>query len=150
MENEERRGDACACAFIDSGGHFTEDIYRECAKRAHKRIWPIKGEGGEGKPYVRVMKGSGKGGGVRFMIAVDCGKEAVLHATTIEEPGPRYMHYPIDSRKGYNLDHFRGLISERMVVHRRGGKSVIAWEKTYERNEPLDCRNYARRRVQIF
>lgn len=42
--------------FVDSGGHFTQDVYKACAKRASKRIWPIKGEGGEGKPYVRPMK----------------------------------------------------------------------------------------------
>lgn len=137
-------------AFIDSGGHFTEDIYKACAKRVHRRIWPIKGEGGEGKPYVRMMKESGKSGGVRFMIAVDSGKEAVLHATTVEKPGPRYMHFPIDSVKGYDLDYFRGLVSEKMVIHHKGGKDVIAWEKTYERNEPLDSRNYARAAFKYF
>ncbi|MCE5343332.1 MAG: phage terminase large subunit family protein, partial [Eubacteriales bacterium] len=42
--------------FIDSGGHFTQEVYKACAKRANKRIWPIKGEPGEGKPYVRLMK----------------------------------------------------------------------------------------------
>jgi len=138
-------------SFIDSGGHFTQEIYEACAKRANKRIWPIKGEGGEGKPYVRVMKtNSGKKDGVKFIISVDAGKEAILHATTIEEPGPRYMHYPIESRRGYTLDYFRGLISEKMVIHQRGGKSVIAWEKIYERNEPLDCRNYARAAYKYF
>lgn len=42
--------------FMDSGGHFTESVYKECAKRGPRRMWAIKGEGGEGKPYVRLMK----------------------------------------------------------------------------------------------
>lgn len=137
--------------FIDSGGHFTQEVYTECAKRSYRRVFAIKGEGGEGKPYVRMMKRSGgKSDGVKFIISVDSGKEAVLYSTTIEEPGPKYMHFPINETRGYTLDYFRGLISEKMVVHRRGGNSVIAWEKTYERNEPLDCRNYARGVFKYF
>lgn len=137
--------------FMDSGGHFTQDVYRECAKRANRRIWPIKGEGGEGKAYVRQMKsGTGYRGAVGFLIGVDSGKEAILYASGLTEPGPRYMHFPIDYQRGYDLDYFRGLISEKQVIHRRNGQNVIVWEKTYERNEPLDCRNYARAAYRFF
>ncbi len=137
--------------FIDSGGHFTQDVYRECAKRANRRIWPIKGEGGSGKLYVRQMKsGTGIRGAYAFMIGVDVGKEAILYSTGIEEAGARYMHFPIDFRAGYDLEYFRGLISERQVIHRRNGQNVVAWEKTYERNEPLDMRNYARAAYMFF
>ncbi|MFR5794155.1 MAG: terminase gpA endonuclease subunit [Christensenellales bacterium] len=137
--------------FMDSGGHFTQDVYRECAKRANRRIWPIKGEGGEGKAYVRQMKsGTGYRGAIGFLIGVDSGKEAILYASGLTEPGPRYMHFPIDYQRGYDLDYFRGLISEKQVIHRRNGQNVIVWEKTYERNEPLDCRNYARAAYRLF
>lgn len=137
--------------FIDSGGHFTQEVYRECAKRANKRIWPIKGEKGEGKPYVRRMKrGPDIRGGMGFMIGVDAGKEAILYATSVDTPGPRYMHYPIDYRCGYDLEYYRGLLSERQVVHRRAGQNVIVWEKIHERNEPLDLRDYARAAYKYF
>lgn len=136
--------------FIDSGGHFTQDIYKQCAKRQTKRIWPIKGEGGEGKQYCRLMKKGAASDGVRFIIGVDDGKSGIMYEAGIEEPGPHYMHFPKDMHAGYNMDFFRGLISERMVIHRSGGKSVAAWEKTYERNEPLDCRNYARAAYKFF
>ncbi|MBQ8507208.1 MAG: phage terminase large subunit family protein [Clostridia bacterium] len=135
--------------FIDSGGHFFEAIYRECAKRINKRIWPIKGEGGE-KPYVRPMKKASKGEGMKFIIGVDSGKEAILYASGIEEPGPRYMHFPIDYRCGYDEEYFHGLISERQVIHRRGGRATISWEVIHERNEPLDMRNYARGVYRYF
>lgn len=137
--------------FVDSGGHFTQEVYDACARRAHKRIWPIKGKGGESEPYVRPMKtGVGKKDAVRFIIGVDCGKEAIMHATTVEEPGPRFMHFPMDYRRGYDVEFFRGLVSEQMVIHRRGGKATVAWEKVYDRNEPLDCRNYARAAFKYF
>ena len=37
-----------------------------------------------------------------------------------------------------------------MVIHQRGGRGTTAWEKIYERNEPLDCRNYARAAYRYF
>lgn len=135
--------------FIDSGGHFTDEVYDECAKRQSRRVWAIKGEPGEGKPYVHPMKKS-KSKAVAFMIGVDAGKEAIMYATGIEQPGPRYMHYPRDYRAGYDMEYFRGLISEKMVIHRRMGRSTITWEVTYLRNEPLDMRNYARAAYRYF
>lgn len=135
--------------FIDSGGHFATAIYKACAKRASKRIWPIKGEKGEGKPECRPMK-RGQGEGAKFMLGVDAGKEGIMYEAAVEEPGPNYMHFPIDYRAGYDMEYFKGLISERMEIHRRGGQGVIVWEQFYERNEPLDCRNYARMAYRYF
>jgi phage terminase large subunit GpA-like protein len=135
--------------FIDSGGHHTSSIYKECARRASRRIWPIKGEKGEGKPECRPMK-RGKAEGAAFMLGVDAGKEGIMYEAGIEEPGPHYMHFPIDYRAGYDMEYFKGLISERMEIHRKNGRGAIVWEQFYERNEPLDCRNYARAAYRYF
>ena len=136
--------------FIDSGGHFTQEVYRECAKRQTKRIWAIKGEPGEGKPYCRPMKRANAKEGMKFILGVDQGKEGIMYEAGVTEPGPSYMHFPIDYRAGYDMEYFKGLISERMVIHQRGGRGTTAWEKIYERNEPLDCRNYARAAYRYF
>jgi phage terminase large subunit GpA-like protein len=137
--------------FVDSGGHFTDAVYKACEHRAARRIWPVKGESGEGKPYVRLMKRSARSReGVKFIIGVDSGKEAILYATGIDTPGPRYMHFPAEPRSGYDLEFFRGLISEKLRIIRRGGRNTFSWEKIYERNEPLDCRNYARAAYKYF
>lgn len=137
--------------FMDSGGHFTESVYKECAKRGPRRMWAIKGEGGEGKPYVRLMKnGNLPDKAVGFIIAVDAGKEAIMYSSGIDEPGSRYMHFPLGHHCGYDLEFFRGLISEKQIIRRKKGQNVIEWEKTYERNEPLDCRNYARAAYKYF
>lgn len=92
----------------------------------------------------------GKNEGMKFIIGVDDGKAGIMYEAGNNEPGPSYMHFPIDYRAGYDMEYFRGLISEQMVMHRRGGQSVVAWEKVYERNEPLDCRNYARAAYRYF
>ena len=38
---------------VDSGGHYTQDVYEQCWRRYHKRVFAIKGQGGEGVPLVR-------------------------------------------------------------------------------------------------
>ena len=97
------------------------------------------------------MKQSAKGGreAIRFLIAVDAGKEAILYETGIEQVGARYMHCPMEPRAGYTMDYFYGLISERMVVHTKAGRGYVVWEKIHERNEPLDCRDYALAALEI-
>lgn len=44
----------------------------------------------------------------------------------------------------YNEEYFKGLTSEQLMKRNVNGKTVYRWVKTYERNEPLDCRNYSR------
>ena len=138
--------------FVDSGGHYTQEVYRACAERFNngRKIFAIKGDDGQDKEYVTLMKKSGPIKSPKFIIGVDSGKTAIMSASAVEKPGPRYMHYPRDYEAGYDQEYFRGLISEKLVIHRRGGKAVMAWEKTYERNEPLDCRNYARAVYKYF
>lgn len=135
-----------SATFVDSGGHFTEFVYKECAKRNQRgrKIWAIKGVEGTERPLVRMMKrDNGGDGSPKFLLGVDIGKEAIMYSTTIDKPGPKYMHFPVDYDRGYDEEYFRGLCSEKIVEHKRAGKTTIRWEKFYERNEPLDMRNYA-------
>jgi phage terminase large subunit GpA-like protein len=88
--------------------------------------------------------------GIRYLIGVDSGKEAIMYATTLTDAGARFMHFPLERERGYDIEFFRGLCSERMVAHRKAGQTVMQWTKIYERNEPLDCRNYARAAYKNF
>ena len=135
-----------SATFVDSGGHFTENVYKECGRRnlRGRKIWAIKGVDGSERPLVRMLKKDASGdGSAKFLLGVDIGKEAIYHAMSIEVPGPKYMHFPIDYDKGYDEEYFRGLCAEKYVEHKRMGKTTYRWEKFYDRNEPLDMRNYA-------
>lgn len=131
-----------AVTFIDSGGHFTDSIYRECARRLPKRVFPIKGANRDTGPLVRHTQT--KHGGLLIELNVSVGKEAVLYAARVDKPGRRYMHFPDSDEAGYDEYYFKGLISERLEKERKRGQDVLRWVKIYERNEPLDMRNYAR------
>lgn len=140
-------------SFVDSGGHFTQEVYRECAARMGKRLFPIKGKGGEGVPFtgkpsrqaftVHDASGKPKTASVwLYSLGVDAGKEKVMSALQVREPGPRYCHFPSNDGCGYDAAFFKGLVSEQMVATPSG---KWQWKKIpgHRRNEALDCRNYA-------
>lgn len=65
-----------------------------------------------------------------------------MGALRVKEPGPKYCHFPSDPQAGYDENYFNGLLSEKPETTQTG---KIRWVKLqgHERNEPLDCRNYA-------
>lgn len=143
-----RMGIACAC--IDSGGHFTNEVYRFTKAREFRRIFAIKGQPGMGRPFVSKPVRNNRIGAVRFDLGVDSGKSTVMSRLRIEEEGPGYCHFPRDQDRGYDVEYFRGLLSERLVYKYQNGKSTVKWDQIYERNEPLDVRNYATGALEIL
>ncbi len=134
--------------FVDSGGHYTQEVYEQCAKRLNKRVFAIKGRGGEGIPYtgppskVNIVKDDKVVGKAwLYTLGVDAGKERIMSALKVKEPGPRYYHFPKEEARGYDRNFFNGLLSEKMTY----SKGKWRWEKLpgHKRNEALDCRNYA-------
>jgi phage terminase large subunit GpA-like protein len=83
------------------------------------------------------------------MIGVDAGKEHIMSGLKVKQPGARMSHFPLDRTKGYDSLYFSGLLSEHMV---RNQKGEWRWEKIpgHERNEALDCRNYANAAFKVL
>lgn len=138
--------------FVDSGGHKTQDVYRECAKRIYKRVFAIKGYGGDGIPYTKppskvkmVVNGKAVGFAWLYAIGVDAGKTDIMSNLKVQEPGAKFCHFPKESERGYDSLYFSGLLSEKLVMKTEKGRTRWAWVKLlgHERNEALDCRNYA-------
>lgn len=136
--------------FVDSGGHYTQDVYLACRERANKKVFAIKGKGGDGIPYTAppkqakiVIDGRYLGQCWLYSLGVDSGKQLVMDSLKVKEPGAKYCHFPKGER-GYDMAYFTGLISERLV-YKQGRQNPWVWEKIpgHERNEALDCRNYA-------
>ena len=130
--------------FIDSGnGQHTNDVYRFCADKADRWIYPIKGRGGIGVPLVAgPTKPKGKNVNL-FTVGDDTGKSMVLSRLKIDKPGENYCHFPDDPERGYIIEYFKGLLSEKKITKEVKGKQVVEWKVIYKRNEPLDCRKYA-------
>lgn len=58
---------------------------------------------------------------------------------------PGFCHFP-----QYDEDYFKRLCSEQLVKKTVNGRTLYRWIKIHERNEPLDCRIYARAAAAMF
>lgn len=138
------------CTCIDTGGHFTEEVYRYVKPREQKRIFGIKGRGGEGVPFLSKPTRTNRAGVSLFTIGVDTGKETIMSRIRIDVVGSRYMHYPDNIERGYDETYFKGLTSEVKTVVFEKGKRKVMWRVVgTKRNEPLDIRNYAYAALRI-
>ncbi len=133
-----------SCACIDSGGHFTDEVYDFCRDKARRNIFPVKGRGGYGLPGVSRPTVQ-KHGVYLFLLGVSTIKGELFTRLNARRGEPGYCYFPKDDSKGYDGMYYYGLLSERMVVKRRGGQEYVTWEERTRsvRNEPLDCRVYA-------
>lgn len=143
------RGLRVSMTCVDSGGHFTQEVYERTRARQPYRVFAVKGKGGEGVPYTAVptqvaIRDKSHRAWL-YTIGVDAGKAQIMASLKVEEPGPRYCHFPRRPEAGYDETYFSGLLSERLVLSKSRTASKWQWEKLpgHERNEALDCRNYA-------
>lgn len=147
------RGLKVLLTLVDSGGHYTKEVYRACWERRQKHVFPVKGKGGEyrytGLPTkIKFLVGNRVETCHLFTIGVDSGKAQIMSKLKVQEAGPHYSHFPSNSGLGYEEQYFNGLLSERQVWKKTGWK----WEVIpgHKRNEPLDCRNYANAAIEIL
>lgn len=143
-----------ACSCIDSGGHYTTEVYEYCKCNERHGIFAIKGMGGIRIPLInKITRVKSENPVIRntvlVMLGVDEGKTAVIDNLKITTKGTCYCHFPVS--EDYDVQYFKGLISEKQVPHKVKGKVVYNWEKVSEdvRNEPLDLRNYARAALKL-
>ena len=151
------RGLKISITCVDSGGHFTQEVYEACRARVGKRVFAIKGKGGDGIPFVSPPSKVPIRDNKRitcwlYTIGVDAGKATIMANLKVQEPGPKYCHFNRHPDAGYDLNFFNGLLSEKLVLtHTRRGDRW-AWEKLpgHNRNEALDCRDYANAGLKII
>ena len=133
---------APAATAIDSGGHYTQQVYAFCRPRLRQRVFAIKGMAGPGRPVWPKKASRNNSGRVNlFLVGVDAAKEVIYSRLKIKTPGPGYCHFP----RGRDDQYFAGLASETVVTRYSKGFPIREWRKRsgVARNEPLDCRVYA-------
>lgn len=133
---------------VDSGGHYTKEVYAFTKSREGRRVFSIKGHSRDNSPYIGKPSKVGTINAHLFNLHVDSGKTKIMQRVQIQESGPGYMHFPRDN-PGYDEEYFRGLLSEKYVIKRVGGHLKGKYEKIYDRNEPLDVSNYAQAAAEL-
>jgi phage terminase large subunit GpA-like protein len=139
FETESGREIAIRGACVDSGGHFTNSVYAYCKKNQGRRIFAIKGVGGEGKPMIGRPSKNNIAKCPLFPVGVNTAKDLVFARMKIQEPGPGYIHFS----DVLNEEYFRQLTAEKVVTRFHKGFKKRIFEKIRPRNEALDCMVYA-------
>jgi phage terminase large subunit GpA-like protein len=134
---------------VDSGGHFTAEVYQFARERARQGVIAIKGASQRNKAVIG--KGSRvdinargktlKRGAMVFSIGTDTAKSTLFARLKHNDPGEGYLHFPMEVTDEY----FQQLTAEKQVMkYTRGGFPVREWvKKPNARNEALDTLVYA-------
>lgn len=129
-----------ACAVLDSGGHYAQEVYKFVRPREVRRVYAIKGKSQAGAPIVGRPSKSNLGKVSLFSIGVDTAKEVIHARFKICEPGAGYVHFPVDPQ--FDEEYFAQLASEKRVTKYVKGRPRQEWQKTRARNEGLDLSVY--------
>ena len=140
---------------IDSGGHFTGEVYQYARERRPHGVVAIKGASTRGKPPIgreakvdlnlkgKILK---KGASV-FSVGTDTIKDTLYGRLRHNDPGPGYLHFG----KAGTEEYFQQLTAERKVTrYLRNGLPVSEYVKASSaRNEALDTAVYAFAALQL-
>jgi len=139
---------------VDTGGHYTTEVYNYCRAKQSRGVYPIKGQGGDKLPLTRPSQNAREKG--LFMVGVDSIKFDWMSWLKVDVPGDKYCHFPMDkdgiAARGYDTTYFQMLTAEkRVVVKNKKGFTAYEWHKDAgARNESFDCRVYARAALRIM
>ena len=124
---------------VDSGGHYTNSVYSYAKKHAGRRVFAIKGVGGEGRAIVSRPSKNNIGRCPLFPIGVDTAKDLLFARLRIADIGAGYIHFSDE----LNDEYFRQLTAEKIVTRYHRGFKKRLFQKMRPRNEALDCFVYA-------
>lgn len=156
----ESGGTMCvAVASIDTGGHFTHEVYGYVRAKKHDRnktlVIAVKGASVKNKPIlgkpakvdVNFRGQTVKNGVDLYSIGTDTAKTTIYARLRNQNPGPGYVHLPAYVDKSF----FEQIVSERRVTRFVKGHPVSEYvKKPSVRNEALDCAVYAFGALQLL
>jgi len=145
-EHEGGKNLGISCSVIDTGGHFTDEVYRYVKTRQLKNIFGIKGSNTQNVPIISRPSRENKGGIKLYMVGVYAGKEIVSMRLKQAEVGVGYIHYP----DRFDREFFEQLASEKKVPKMKSGfVTHHEWIKTRARNEAFDLEVYSLAALRI-
>ena len=141
---------------IDSGGHFTAEVYQYARERSRQGVVAIKGSSQRGKAPIgkaskvdvnyrgKVMKN----GAQVYAVGGDTIKTTLFGRLKHNEVGPGFLHFHMKA----SVEYFEQLTAEKQVLRsNRNGFPQREWmKKAGARNEALDCLVYAYAAVNLM
>lgn len=125
---------------IDSGGQFTQTVYRWCKPRRHRRIFAVKGRDDPTTVWPQGLRARKQTISDVVIVGTNVAKDGVYSRLRIKQPGPGFCHFPVGRPHAW----FEQLTSEVIETKYVKGFPKRVWKlPDGKRNEALDCRVYA-------
>ncbi len=136
-----------AATGIDTGGHYTHQVYSFCRLHAHDKYYALKGDSQEARPIKSKSsnvdvnwRGKILKRGVKlWLVGTDTAKDLLFGRLQVPHPGKGYVHFS----KYLPVEWFNGLTAEVRRSIKTASGLKYRWVKTAARNEPLDTTVYA-------
>ncbi len=124
---------------VDTGGHYTDEVYRYCKSREKYGVHAVKGVSEPGRAAVGNPSKKNRGKVNLFPLGTEALKDTIFARLKDAAAGPRCMHFP-----WVDAEYFKQLTSEVAYTRYVNGRPVRRYVlKEHERNEALDCAVYA-------
>ncbi|OXE37436.1 MAG: hypothetical protein CGW95_01410 [Phenylobacterium zucineum] len=133
---------------IDSGGHFTHEVYAFAREHRALHVMAIKGQSQKNKPIIgrptkvdlNLKRQTIKNGAELWPVGTDTAKQTIYSRLKLAEPGAGFTHF----HANLPPDYFNQLTAEKLVTRYVKGFPVREWtKKAGARNEALDTFVYA-------
>ena len=140
---------------IDSGGHFTHEVYAFAREHRQYNVMAIKGQSQKNKPIIgrptkvdlNVKRHTLKNGAEVWPVGTDTATSTIYSRLKLNEPGPGYTHFHAE----LDPDYFQQLTAERLQTRYLRGFPVREWvKKPGARNEALDTFVYGLAAMQAL
>jgi len=142
-------------AAIDSGGHYTHEVYAFTRQYRKRHLLAIKGQSLPGKPAlgkptkqdINMRQQVIKSGAMLWPVGSDTIKGLIYGRLKSVESGPGSYHWPI----GLSEQYWKQLTSEKQITKLVNGFPRRMWVKNdRDNNEALDCEVYAYAALQYI
>lgn len=139
---------------VDSGGHFTHEVYEYCRLHARENVVAISGANRPTAPPVSAGKKMDvnyknkviKSGVTLYQLGVYSLKRTLYRQLLIDTPGPGFVHFGQNATSEF----LKGLTCERLVPKTVKGFQKFEWHNPPgARNEPLDTAVYCAALVDL-
>ena len=140
---------------VDSGGHYTHQVYMYARDRKAQGVIAVKGSSRRDQPIINrgakvdiSYKGrTVKNSGMVYQVGTDTVKTTIYGRLRHNEPGPGYLHFGLAADENF----FAELTAERQQIKTVRGFQVKEWvKKSGDRSEKLDGCVYAYAALQLM
>lgn len=142
-------------AGVDSGGHYTHEVYAFTRQHKARHILALKGHALSGKPAlgkptkqdINVRQQVIKKGATLWPVGTDTIKSLIYGRLKTEGQGPGSYHWP----EGLPEQYWKQLTAEKQVTKMLNGFPKRLWvKKDGDANEALDCEVYSYAALQYI